>query len=498
MNRKTHWPQRISQVLASIIVAMPVISMIPGGAVANAAAASWTNITGPALDLLSALAVNSAGDLFVTSLSGTIAEGSPTSRGTYTWQTISTDAPAGTFSSPYGIAVNSAGDLFVTNNGSNTIVEGSPASGGTYTWQTIAANASPTATSPFDNPNGITVNSAGDLFVTNDGNNTVVEGSPASGGTYTWQTIGPSSLTGSNYLEGIAVSGTGNLFVANYYGTILEGSPAGGGTYTWQTIGANASSTATSPFDGADGIAVNSAGNLFVTNYVTDTVVEGTSASGGTYTWQAIGANASSTATTPFNGPSDIVVDSVGDLFVVNYITTPSPNAVTEYKVPTVTTTPPTTTRNPWSPPVITPTRVTVGGSSFDVIGNLGYNPPQAIQAGTAPGYVEERAALQAGVTMTGEGVDSGYLVNVLDGSGVGLQQHVTAVQQGQFAALYQKLAIIPTWTDNTVSIPKGVAALIKAGAPTLAIENYLVQLDGFSWASAQAQAQAGFPIQNS
>ena len=68
-------------------------------------------------------------------------------------------------------------------------------------------------------------------------------------------------------------------------------------------------------------------------------------------------------------------------------------------------------------------------------------------------------------------------------------------MQQGQFAALYQRLGIIPTPTNNTVSIAAGVSALRNAGASSLAIENYLVQLDGFSWSAAQAQAAAGFPI---
>jgi hypothetical protein len=45
---------------------------------------------------------------------------------------------------------------------------------------------------------------------------------------------------------------------------------------------------------------------------------------------------------------------------------------------------------------------------------------------------------------------------------------------------------------------PAGVQALVKANAATLAIENYLVQLDGFSWAVAQAQVRAGFPIRHS
>jgi hypothetical protein len=58
---------------------------------------------------------------------------------------------------------------------------------------------------------------------------------------------------------------------------------------------------------------------------------------------------------------------------------------------------------------------VTVGPVSTTVMGNLGWNPTAAIQAGSFVGYVEERAAIAAGASFTGEGTDSR----------VGLQQHV-------------------------------------------------------------------------
>jgi hypothetical protein len=149
-------------------------------------------------------------------------------------------------------------------------------------------------------------------------------------------------------------------------------------------------------------------------------------------------------------------------------------------------------------PPTLLPEPVTVGGISTQVVGNLGYNPVQAIRQGTFAGYVEERAAIAAGATFRGEGTNSAYLSAILDGSGVGIADpYVTPEQQGQLAALYQKLGIIPTWTNNTVQIAAGVKALEKAVASPLAIENYLVQLDGFSWAAAQAQAAAGFPLQS-
>jgi hypothetical protein len=150
-----------------------------------------------------------------------------------------------------------------------------------------------------------------------------------------------------------------------------------------------------------------------------------------------------------------------------------------------------------WVPPMLISETVTVDGQTTPVIGNLSYNTGTTIAYGSYFGYVEERAAIEAGAAFTGEGTDSSYLSAILSGDGVGLQQHVSAVQQGQFAALYQKLGIIPTWTDNTVQIATGVKALQTTGAAPLAIENYLVQLDGFSWAAAQAQAATGFPLQS-
>ena len=135
---------------------------------------------------------------------------------------------------------------------------------------------------------------------------------------------------------------------------------------------------------------------------------------------------------------------------------------------------------------------MTVDGHTTQGIENFGYNPVTAIENGAFSRYVEERAAMDAGASFTGEGTNSSYRATIFSGAGMGLQKHVTAVQQGHFAALYQKLSIIPTGTDNIVGIPQGVAALVKAGAPPLAIENYFVQFDGYSWAAA-----AGSPLQS-
>lgn len=57
-----------------------------------------------------------------------------------------------------------------------------------------------------------------------------------------------------------------------------------------------------------------------------------------------------------------------------------------------------------WTLPVITTEPVTIGKNTSQVIGNMGYNAVQAITEGSAPGYEEERAAIQTGASATGEG----------------------------------------------------------------------------------------------
>ena len=145
-----------------------------------------------------------------------------------------------------------------------------------------------------------------------------------------------------------------------------------------------------------------------------------------------------------------------------------------------------------WVPPVLVPETVTVGNVTGTVIANMGYNSQNAVQQGTYFGYVMERAAVLAGFTLNGEGADSSYGVAILSGDGIGDLGPVSIDLEGQFAALYQKLEIIPSWDNEAVTMAQGVQALVHADAPTLAIENYLVQIWGFSWTAAQMFVATG------
>ncbi|MCY0879547.1 MAG: hypothetical protein OWU84_11480 [Firmicutes bacterium] len=280
----------------------------------------------------------------------------------------------------------------------------------------------------------------------------------------------------------VALDGSGNLFVVNNPGggesTIDEGIPSGA-AYNWITLGGPGAPP--SP----NWIAANADGKLVVTNVGSTVITQGLPSTSG-YTWSTL-PNTSQFAAT--------LAPACGD-YLGNPIAV-TPMGIIIFADTTANTLEELTTAAPpapvWQPPLLLPESVTVNGISATVIGNLSYNPPNAVQNGSTVGFVEKWAAIEAGASFAGEGIDSTYLSAILDGSGVGLQEHVPATERGAFAALYQKLAIIPTWTGNSVSLAEGVAALRRAGAPPLAIENYLVQLWGDSWPAAKAQAADGF-----
>ncbi len=452
----TPWVRRLGRTVAALVFLSPLWALLP--TTPAQAAGTWTDLThGQSFNTPLGIAVDSAGNVFVTNANPPEAV-LELAAGTSTWQPVSSNGQAPIV--PAGIAVTNAGDIYATDLVYAGIVKYSPQGN---TWSAIPSSTQVPLTTPL----GIAVDSAGDVFVTNYSSQTPLVDEYLPSGT--WKNL--SAYPGVTFNEpgGIAVDSAGDVFVTNYGNNTVVELPAG--TKKWVNIPDTGVT-----FNGASGIAVNSAGDLFVASENNNMVAE---LPAGSTTWKAL--------TGPFNVPSGVAVNGAGQIFVTNVGATTS-NAIIEY-------TPVYHPAPVWVPPTLTPEAVTVGGISGSVVGDLGFNAVTAIQNGSFAGYVEERAAVEAGATFSGEGTNSGYMSAILDGSGVGLQQHVAAIQQGQFAALYQKLGIIPTWTNNTVTIPQGVAALSKAGAPALAIENYLVQLDGFTWTAAQVHAAKGFPI---
>ncbi len=260
--------------------------------------------------------------LSISTLAGSAGQGSANGAG-----------PAARFANPWGVTVDGSGNLFVADTDNHVIRK--ITSGGTVT--TFAgtpgtSGSSDSGSGLFNSPQGVAVDSSGNVYVCDTGNHTIRK--ITSGGTVS-TLAGTAGLTGTNDAtggsarfyepEGIVVNSTGTLiYVADTWNhtirqiasgvvTTLAGSPTNAG-FANGTGGA-------ALFNEPQGVALDVAGNI----YVGDTgnqmirmvtaagVVTTVAGSAGNYgSVDATGASAQ------FWGPQGIAVDSATNMYVAD------------------------------------------------------------------------------------------------------------------------------------------------------------------------------------
>jgi sugar lactone lactonase YvrE len=184
----------------------------------------------------------------------------------------------------------------------------------------------------FAGPQGVAVDSAGNLYVADTGNHTIRRLTP-DGTTTTLAGLagypGNADGTGSSahfYLpEGVAVDSTGNLYVADSGNHTLRVLTSGGLCSTLAGSAGNPGSAdgtnATARFNSPSGVAVDSAGNLYVSDANNDTIRQ-VSPAGVVTTlagWAGMWGSADGSNTNAmFFQPGGLSLDSSGNLYVVD------------------------------------------------------------------------------------------------------------------------------------------------------------------------------------
>jgi DNA-binding beta-propeller fold protein YncE len=228
------------------------------------------------------------------------------------------------FNNPYGIANDSAGSIYVADTNNNTIRRISPQGLVSTLAGTAGINGSDNGTgvaASFSYPYNIAVDSAGTIYVADNGNN-IIRKITAAGVVTTL--AGTAGVTGSadgtgsgasfNGPTGIAVDSAGNVYVADTQNsTIRKISPAGVVTTpAWAT---------TANFVFPYGIAIDSTGTIYVSDNGNNVIRKITSSGVVTTLAGTAGVIGSADGTgsgASFNSPSGIAINSAGDVYVAD------------------------------------------------------------------------------------------------------------------------------------------------------------------------------------
>ena len=224
---------------------------------------------------------------------------------------------------PTGVAIDTSGNLFIADILNNRIRKVTPA--GIIT--TVAGNGSfgysgddgPATSAQLYYPNGVAVDTSGNLFIADTQNNAIRKVTPAGIITTTYGVYsGPS---------GVAIDTSGNLFIADTYNCEIHKVTPGG---TITTVAGNGSLGYSG--DGGLailaelnlpwGVAVDASDNLFIAEYgnnrirkVTPAGIITTVAGNGHYGYSGDGGPATSGQLAE---PSGVAVDTSGNLFIAD------------------------------------------------------------------------------------------------------------------------------------------------------------------------------------
>jgi YVTN family beta-propeller protein len=242
---------------------------------------------------------------------------------------------------PYGIAVNAAGDIYIADYVANQVRKIAAASGtistvaGTGT-QGFSGDGGPALLATLSQPTRLAVDAAGNLYISDSGNARVRRVDAATGNIATIAGNGSRVASGDGGQAtaagmspfGIAVDASGNLFIADDANRVIRKVTASTGTITTfagtvGVIGTDDGTGAAASFNLPKGIAADSSGNLFVSDFGSHSIRKITAA--GVVTTVAglpgsAGAVDGTGHAARLNSPFDVAVAGNGTLFISDYL----------------------------------------------------------------------------------------------------------------------------------------------------------------------------------
>jgi sugar lactone lactonase YvrE len=250
-------------------------------------------------------------------------------------------ATAAKLDHPEGVAVDSSGDLFIADMYNNAIREVNLATGVITTvagdgFGGYSGDGGPASAAELFFPAGLAVDSGGDLFIADSGNNAVREINHVTGDIATVAGTGTAGFSGDggrataaelNDPCGVAVDSNGNLFIADsgnnrvreVSGGVIT-TVAGNGTAGYSGDGGQATAA---ELNGPCGVAVDSNGDLFIADTFNQAVREVSLATGVITTVAGTGnagysGNDGLATDAQLHFPNAVAVDAAGNLYIAD------------------------------------------------------------------------------------------------------------------------------------------------------------------------------------
>jgi uncharacterized protein (TIGR03437 family) len=249
-------------------------------------------------------------------------------------------ASSGQLNSPTGVAVDSAGNLYIADT-LNCRIRKVTSSGTLSTFAgngtlSYSGNGGPAIQAQLNAPEGVAADAAGNFYVADTLNNVVRIVSPngiianfaGKGGAGDSGDGGAATSAQLNGPQGMAVDASGNLFIADTLNAKVRKvstsgvitTVAGSGTPGY---GGDGSAAGNAQLNGPQGVAVDTAGDVYIADFGNSRVRKVSAASGdittvagnGTFGYSGDGGPA---VNAQLNGPQGVAVDTAGNLYIAD------------------------------------------------------------------------------------------------------------------------------------------------------------------------------------
>ena len=184
---------------------------------------------------------------------------------------------------PYGVAVDGAGDVYFSDTFHDAIKK----------WTAANSNVITLVSSGLSYAVGVAVDGAGNVYIADSGIHAILQWTAANSNVTTLVSAGLS------FPAGVAVDGLGNVYIADDFNSAIK---------EWTVANSNVTTLGCSGLNWPYGVAVDGAGNVYIADSGNSAIKE----------WTAANSNVTTLVSSGLRGPYGVAVDGAGNVYIAD------------------------------------------------------------------------------------------------------------------------------------------------------------------------------------